>query len=415
MPCSSSGPATGQEDDVFMTKHHKQLLGENRNRLVENMFPDDILNLLVSSKVLSGREVTRIKEKGNIDAMNECLLDFLVRKPDRAFMEFVNALRNTDQGHVASLLVKRETPLRRGSERPAPRRISYAVEEEADEEDDRGTLPGQHKAKRPTLGVRIEAVSLTSDEEDEDVLAPRPAKRSTKESRLPREEALTKAINNEILETSLTELRNLKRIVRAGISPKTMTARKRILETLSELARLRREIVGVEDGSVVFRVMCPTLEALNDLWEICTSGKLRRMFVDAYVKEEHRGNITINVTVDKTEWQRCRQQLLPPEPSLVTSTEDSPIAETDGDCQPKHLQRKKSDNQEVSVVESPRGSTSCPLSNSSSGFSSSSLPSSDSDNSNPCSTRCYSSFEELPPDNHTSPHSTLPCQNMENG
>ena len=94
-------------DDVFMTKRHKQLLSENRNRLVENMFPDDVLNLLVSSKVLSGREVTRIKEKGNIDVMNECLLDFLVRKPDRAFMEFVNALRSTDQGHVASLLVKR--------------------------------------------------------------------------------------------------------------------------------------------------------------------------------------------------------------------------------------------------------------------------------------------------------------------
>ena len=87
-----------------MTKRHKQLLSENRNRLVENMFPDDVLNLLVSSKVLSGREVTRIKEKGNINAMNECLLDFLERKPDRAFKEFVNALRSTNQGHVANLL-----------------------------------------------------------------------------------------------------------------------------------------------------------------------------------------------------------------------------------------------------------------------------------------------------------------------
>ena len=94
-------------DDFIMTKRHKQLLNDNRKKLVENMFPDDVLNLLVSSKVLSGREVTRIKEKGNIDVMNECLLDYLVRKPDRAFMEFVNALRNTEQDHVASLLVKR--------------------------------------------------------------------------------------------------------------------------------------------------------------------------------------------------------------------------------------------------------------------------------------------------------------------
>ena len=170
------------------------------------------------------------------------------------------------------------------------------------------------------MGVRIDAVSLTSDEEDEDVLAPRPVKRSTKESRLPRDEALTKAINNEILETSLTELRNLKRVVRAGISPKTMNARKRILETISELARLRREIVGIEDGSVVFRVICPTLEALDDLWQICTSGKLQRLFIDTYVKEEHRGNITINVSVNETEWQQCRQQLLPPGEHLSNHT-----------------------------------------------------------------------------------------------
>jgi len=170
------------------------------------------------------------------------------------------------------------------------------------------------------VGVRIDASSLTSDEEDEDILAPRPAKRSTKQSRLPRDEALTKAINNEILETSLTELRNLKRVVRAGISPKTMNARKRILETISELVRLRREIVGIEDGSVVFRVMCPTLEALNDLWEICNGGKLRRLFVDTYVKEEHRGNVTINVSVNETEWQQCRQQLLPPGEHLHNHT-----------------------------------------------------------------------------------------------
>ncbi|KAI0240605.1 hypothetical protein LSAT2_008668 [Lamellibrachia satsuma] len=311
------------------------------------MFPDDILNLLVSNKVLSGRDVTRIKEKGNIDAMNECLLDFLVRKPDRAFMEFVNALRSTDQGHVASLLVKRETPHRRTSERPAPRRINYAVEEEAEEEDG----PSQHKTKGPTLGVRIDAASLTSDEEDEDILAPRPAKRSTKESRLPRDEALTKAINNEILETSLTELRNLKRIVRAGISPKTISARKRILETLSELVRLRREIVGIEDGSVVFCVMCPTLEALDDLWQICTSGKLRQMFLDAYIRDEHRKAVTINVIVDRTEWQRCRQQLLSPGVPFVMPAVDVPAPEVDGDCQLEHVQLKKSHEPEVR----PRG------------------------------------------------------------
>ena len=95
-------------DDALMTKEHKQLLNDNRNDFVENMVPEDVLNLLVSSKVLSSRNVACVnREKGNTNVMNEHLLDILLHKPDRAFNEFVNALRNTDQDHVASLLVKR--------------------------------------------------------------------------------------------------------------------------------------------------------------------------------------------------------------------------------------------------------------------------------------------------------------------
>ena len=61
------------------------------------------------------------------------------------------------------------------------------------------------------MGVRIDAVSLTSDEEDEDVLAPRPVKRSMKESR--RDEALIDAVENKILDTSLIELHNLESLM----------------------------------------------------------------------------------------------------------------------------------------------------------------------------------------------------------
>ena len=158
------------------------------------------------------------------------------------------------------------------------------------------------------MGVRVDAANLTSDEDEDDILAAPPTKRIAK---LSRDESLTKTINTEILETSLVELRNLNRIVRAGMTPKTINARKRILETLSELVKLRREIVGVEEGSVVFQVMCPTVEALDDLWCICNSGKLRDMFVEAYVGDELRSSVTVNVTVDEAEWRRCRQQLLP--------------------------------------------------------------------------------------------------------
>ena len=94
-------------DDHLMTDEHKQLLSDNRKELVGNMIPDDVLNELVSKKVLSNNEVMSIKKKGIINAMNEHLLDFLGYKPDRAFKEFVNALRGTNQRHVANLLVKR--------------------------------------------------------------------------------------------------------------------------------------------------------------------------------------------------------------------------------------------------------------------------------------------------------------------
>ena len=85
-------------DDVLMTKEHKQLLGDNRKQLVENMIPEEVLNQLVSREVLSSRDVACVnKEKGDINVMNECMLDILVRKPYYAFEEFVNTLYSTGQ------------------------------------------------------------------------------------------------------------------------------------------------------------------------------------------------------------------------------------------------------------------------------------------------------------------------------
>ena len=40
----------------------------------------------------------------NTEKMAECLVDQLMIKPDRAFDEFVSALRDTGQHHVANLL-----------------------------------------------------------------------------------------------------------------------------------------------------------------------------------------------------------------------------------------------------------------------------------------------------------------------
>lgn len=47
-------------DDV-MSQAHKQAIQENRDILVENLIPDDIFNDLISRKIFTTADVSRIK------------------------------------------------------------------------------------------------------------------------------------------------------------------------------------------------------------------------------------------------------------------------------------------------------------------------------------------------------------------
>jgi len=91
-------------DDELMSDKHKEQLSTNRAKIVANMNPDDVLNRLQSRKVMNARDVSRIRDKTQIDDQVELLLDTLMRKPDRAFAELINALVDTDQKHVAKLI-----------------------------------------------------------------------------------------------------------------------------------------------------------------------------------------------------------------------------------------------------------------------------------------------------------------------
>ena len=57
-------------DDV-MSQRHKQILRTNRDVLVENMTPDDIFNDLISKHIFSNADVSRIKERNTVEAINE--------------------------------------------------------------------------------------------------------------------------------------------------------------------------------------------------------------------------------------------------------------------------------------------------------------------------------------------------------
>jgi len=116
-----------------------------------------------------------------------------------------------------------------------------------------------------------------------------------------------KDIDSYILEISRKRLAD---IARSDGSPESIREHTEVVNFLRELMQLRREINSIGSGSVIFSVMCPTLEALDDLHVLCYSGKLTQMAIDAYLTDDQSEDTTLTVTVDETEWTRCRALLL---------------------------------------------------------------------------------------------------------
>ena len=76
-----------------------------------------------------------------------------------------------------------------------------------------------------------------------------------------------------------------------------------------ELTKFGRQILSVRQGSVIITITCETLEALDDLYQRWNTGRLARMFVSAFITNDHPQGVTVTVTIDDSEWARCRQQL----------------------------------------------------------------------------------------------------------
>ena len=64
----------------------------------------EVISILQARKVLTAREADEIGQVHGIDAQNDVLLKHLIRKPDGAYEIFRDALRTTQQGHVANVL-----------------------------------------------------------------------------------------------------------------------------------------------------------------------------------------------------------------------------------------------------------------------------------------------------------------------
>ena len=90
-----------------MSAEHADLIQQNFDKLVQNISVDDLANKLYSEQILTKRERNRIKSHSESNKMRaaEKLLTVLENKHDKAFTEFVRALLETEQQHLAALLI----------------------------------------------------------------------------------------------------------------------------------------------------------------------------------------------------------------------------------------------------------------------------------------------------------------------
>ncbi|XP_046334841.2 uncharacterized protein LOC124117145 isoform X1 [Haliotis rufescens] len=100
--CGEDGE--GDCGERLMTEENKQAILDNRVDLTNDITPDEVFNDLIADGIITVTEVKRIQIKNTREAMNEELLNYLVRRCDRGFRVFVNSLKKTGQDHLAKRL-----------------------------------------------------------------------------------------------------------------------------------------------------------------------------------------------------------------------------------------------------------------------------------------------------------------------
>ena len=139
-----------------------------------------------------------------------------------------------------------------------------------------------------------------------------------------REKHLIAQLNVELLETTLIEVRNLRKVALSGHEPRSLVRRKTLLHSIRQLTRYRREITDVDEGSVIFCVYCQSVRALNDLWTLCRSGRLRDALradfvIDTILAKYGLRNFDFVVSLSEVEYQLCKHELNAGPSSLFSS------------------------------------------------------------------------------------------------
>ncbi|XP_060562465.1 uncharacterized protein LOC132722060 isoform X2 [Ruditapes philippinarum] len=106
----------------------------------------------------------------------------------------------------------------------------------------------------------------------------------------------------------------------------------RVLCGIKCLCKYGRTIEEVFSGSVVFRIKCPNVDALLDLWHFYKDGELQKQMKDAFISEEllqRHGceDVDLKVEIDWKNYLDCKQEL---ESSIVGTPTKSPLTPVHG-------------------------------------------------------------------------------------
>jgi len=97
-----------ESNKVIMSDEHYELLSRKRVYLCKFMNPrDELMYCLIDRKIFSETDKRKVSSKPGFDEMADETIEILLRKPDDAFEQFVDLLRETGQSHVAYILTKK--------------------------------------------------------------------------------------------------------------------------------------------------------------------------------------------------------------------------------------------------------------------------------------------------------------------
>ncbi|ESO89707.1 hypothetical protein LOTGIDRAFT_234111 [Lottia gigantea] len=273
-----SDKSSSEEDEAeeVMTAQHKQKIQKHRDTLVENMIPDDIFNDMIAGKILTTADVSRIKKKSTRESVNEELLNNLVLKSDRAFFVFTKSLRKTLQEYLANLL---EPPSKAKKKKRKRQQREMNISLDVDKIIPTNTTP-------PTC---------TCQEVEEQILMM--SKNAYKNIRRRDQSA-------SAFEQFRKELESTNTVIKDSME---------IMNTLKILCR-HGEVIGINRGSVKFKLKFQSMEDLNDIWRLYQSGELltsiqSRLITPRVLQYFKLKDIMLGLRIYESEYEICQRDL----------------------------------------------------------------------------------------------------------